>query len=244
MIKKKKNDNYNIIHITSVGGCEKAFEYAMKGEKKAPSHFTSVKGTMTHSVVRQLMEADEVLSWKFNDLIEKERRKVVSENTFNKLLPDVKILVEHAKEWKSQTNLLDNQELIIEEPLATRYKDFIIMGTPDLYTSESIIDIKSGSGRMSKEYKQQLAGYDWLLKRNGKEGFREHYDVFLGNEDKPFIERKITSKERSEGRGLFLKNLDETINTRNLIIQGKKEAECRFNFTCVFCAYRGCCVGI
>lgn len=228
-----------IIHITEIGRCQRQYYYALNEEDRSPPHFTSLKGTITHSVLFQLLKYGKIVDESKEALLQ-DKLKETTDELFDKAYKESKDLITKAREWVNTTELITDKELHLEEEINLKYDGWIITGRVDLYTEDAIIDFKTSKKITRHSFFMQLAGYNWLLSKID-DRVRDRYLVFFGN-SKP-VEHKLSERECRLGDKIFLKELKNTILIRNRILENEIP-ECKNSYTCVMCPYRGICSGI
>ncbi len=238
-----KLDARRIIHITEIGDCPRRFQYMLQDHVKAPTHITSLRGTITHSAIRQMIQHGRVIDYSREVLLQ-DKLKEADDKLFKIALELAYPYISRAKSWLDDNDVLD-EIVISEERINCEHVNFIITGQLDCYTSKAIVDFKTGKRYLTADHKRQLAGYQWLLDHKEKRPVnvkdRDWYIVFLGNDDPEEVQ--LTDKDKAYGRKSFNEQLKETITSRKLMMDGCM-TECRLGIKCAFCHSRNICIGL
>jgi len=231
------------IRITEIGDCPRKLYYRLYGFPASKPHFTSIRGTIVHSQAEQLITEGDLIDLS-KDALLRDKALECDERTFELALSEAnQIYVPQIKRWLSKTSLLEGEQPRLHQRISLNYKDFIVTGEIDCYTSKALIEFKTGrySYAMLKKHALQLAGYEWLLNRaEDRYIARDWYVIYL----KELREQEVPKHLAAEMRKEFEKLLKEEIKVRKEILEGKSMGECKLSFRCVYCKYRGICPGI
>ena len=242
------------IHVTAASGCRRELMHRIHGDDQLPHHFLAVKGILTHKVIENCLMDVEDYEIKYPGLIEDRQgtgsrndKERILEEVYVESLPAVAQGLDNYKAWVGETTV-DIDHLITEETQVTPYKGHEIIGTPDAYGPEVLIDFKSGK-TVQADYKKQLAAYEWMLRNNDKlSGHVKHKIILLGQD--PSIElakreRTIPKGDIEKGLGEWFRDVDDYIRESELIIADPEyKPPCKFGVKCGFCSYRHLCNGI
>jgi len=241
------------VHITELSGCKRKWEYALLNYPRSPPHIVSLKGTILHSVLEQLirhnhftLEKEEVLKEKTNE---------VDDSLYRIAVEKSRDLIDRAQHWVENTGLNLNGAKA-EVRISRKCNDFILTGQIDLHTEDALIDFKSCRRILRSNFLAQLGGYSFLL--DEKDRRRERYLIFFGGRE--VEEVKLTGSQMEKGDRLFrdslfdaeliIKELSQTYNSDNLnkfnkvVKPNKFITECKVSQLCAYCPYRGICSGI
>jgi len=242
------------IHVTSASGCRRELMHRLHGDDQLPHHFLAVKGILTHKVIENSLRDIEEYEIQYPGLIEdrdieggRNDSDRILEEVYTEALPAVAKGLDSYKVWVNETPI-DLDRLITEETQHVQYNGHEIIGTPDAYSHECLIDFKSGK-TVQSAYKKQLAAYDWMLRQNGKiDGQIKHKIVLLGQDPTiPFEkrERTITKNDIEKGLAEWFDDVDDYIaETMHILDDPEYKPACKFGVKCGFCSYRHLCNGI
>jgi len=242
------------IHVTAAGGCRRELMHRIHGDEQLPHHFYAVRGILTHKVIENSLKDVEEYKIEYPGLIEDRSEEGgrndadrILENVYTESLPHVAKCLDAYKAWVGETSI-DLDRLITEETQSVPYMGHEIVGTPDAYGPDNLIDFKSGK-TLQADYKKQLAAYDWMLRQNDKiDGQVKHQVILLGQDPTlPLAkrERLVSKNDIEKGLAEWLGDVNDYIREADLIMKNPEYLpSCKFGVKCGFCSYRHLCNGI
>lgn len=234
---KKNPDLLKKIHVTEVGGCTRRSQMSYNGRSALPSHYHASRGIMAHRALQRLSEGSSTLL-QYKDLSNLDKKRI-PKDIFEKIIPEITDIAGKWGKWLEDSKL-DLSKFKLEHTIELSMEnEFILSGTPDAYNDEWVLDYKTGSRQMS-DHVTQIAVYASMLE-NIDEIKRRAQLIYLGNSSPKVAipDHKTLEKKVEEFRTM----LDAEIESRQRILDGW-EGECKVGFMCIYCPYKGECVGI
>lgn len=234
------------IHVTHYNACPRELYYDWQGLQRAPKHYLSARGTITHKAIELALKG-ETVNWNYETLVGEHQD--IPPQLYELLVDDAKTFYGRAREWMKTTDILrSGEQRIIESKLELLEDGVLLTGTPDLRTPRYIVDFKTGKPAKRLGYLAQLAGYGYMCKRlfNLELG---GVLVFLGDNGGGAVERVLNKDDLEKGRHEFRGGLKGTVEVLRRLKKSQSGVSefkfpCRNSFLCSFCDYRGGCRGI
>lgn len=221
------------IWVTELNSCPRGQEYRIKDAPRLGSHFTQLRGTLTHQIIENALQDIPVD-------IEKMDYSPIPEAQ-DTLMEQLSGFEQRIREWKKTTKL-DFSKAQFSQKFELSLRDgFTLVGEKDCITPTHIIDFKSGVKKNTIESRIQLAAYNEHQKTI--DGERTLTNIFFGDEEavefNPFDNPKTPY---SEAQSRLEELLDQNIRYREAVLNGFS-LPCQIGILCAFCRSRAICNG-
>jgi len=243
------------IPTTTVGTCPRSRQHDIRGDMEpALPHFTGVKGTIFHQILKDGFQPLENPKFDYEAL---KKELVITKALEPKLYGYLHRIEENFLYWYNTTTIDLRPESIIGSELkintyirALSIYEYYLRADLDLITKTHIIDFKTGRRGYLVQNKRQLGSYrDRALEHEdlvnqSLTGDWSLVNVFLGGKEPKEVEhdvKLIDSKVMPKFYGLLN---DDIVYDYRIRTEPDYQAPCRMSFGCVFCDYRCGCRGI
>jgi hypothetical protein len=221
------------IWVTELNSCPRGIEYRIKNAPRAGTHFTQLRGTLSHRMTEAILQDKpvEIEKMDFSEIPEAKTR----------LVDELTSMEEKIRRWR-ETTKIDLSEAKFSQKFELPLRDgFILVGEKDCVTPTHIIDFKSGMKKNTIEHRIQLCAYNEHQKMVDKD--HTTVNVFFGDEEvvefNPFDNPKTPY---SEAQSKLQELTDQNIRYREAVLNGFS-LECQIGILCAFCRSRAICNG-